>query len=301
MEDSIISPDFLPQIYFKRSLELACNGNTEEAIQSIDAAIIMSNNSPFYIYQKMKLLYNLNLNECCSQFIITQLEYLFKNASLYLVCRFIDYYQKMHHLDLAHLTLLLENTHLPYCLALEYEDLLYHPHKTLLYLAQKASVQDHHKLCISYCELIHKTKAFSSDIIYLKAYSYHMLGDLIKARLTYMELIALEPKNALAYNNLGLILMEQAQYLDALKALEKAHLLAPTNKHYLMHIAECHCRFKHYEEAITIYESLHKAFPDDLQTYFNLSYIYKKHHRYFLSYKYIYKAKKKLKVTPLKN
>lgn len=299
MEYSIISTDFLPQFYFKRALELSCNGNTEEAIQSIDAAIIISNNSPFYIYQKMKLLYNLNLTERCSQFIITQLEYLFKNASLYLVCRFIDYYQKMHHLDLARLTLLLENAHLPYCLALEYEDLLYHPHKTLIYFAQKASLQDHHKLCISYCDLIHKTKAFSSDTVYLKAYSYHMLGNLMKARLTYMEFIALEPENALAYHNLGLILMEQGQYLEALKALEKAHQLAPTNKNYLMHLAECHCRFKHYEEAIKIYESLHKDFPDDLQTYFNLSYIYKKHHRYLLAYKYVHKAKKKLKEAPL--
>ncbi|WP_054740352.1 tetratricopeptide repeat protein [Cellulosilyticum ruminicola] len=295
MEDSIISRDFLPQIYFKKSLDFTCNGNTEEAIQSMDTAIIISDNAPFYIYQKMKLLYTLNLTERCSQFIITQLEYLFKNASLYLVCRFIDYYQKIHDLDLARLTLLLESIHLPYCLALEYKDLLYHPRKSLTHLAQKASIQDHHKLCISYCELIHKTKVFSPDIIYLKAYSYHMLGNLIKARLTYMEFIALEPENALAYHNLGLILMEQAQYLEAQKALEKANELAPNNKHYLMDLAECHTRFKHYEEAIAIYKSLHKAFPDDLQTYFNLSYIYKKHHRYFLYYKYTYHAKKKLR------
>ena len=301
MQEPILSADFSPHTYFQKSMHLAHECAIEEALQTIDAAIIFSHNAPFYIYQKMKLLFNLGTYESCSELILSQLEYLFKNASLYLLCRFIDYYQKINHIDSASLSTLLEKAHVPYCLANEYEDLLYHPYKPLMPLAKKATIQDHHKLCISYCDLLTKTREFSSEVIYLKAYSYHMLGDLMKARLCYMEFIALEPHSALAYNNLGLIFMEEGLYLDALKALQKATSLEPNNKEYLMHLAECYCNFKHYQEAAKIYKSLHKAFPDDLQTYFDLSYTYRKYNKKFLYRKYTKKAKKKLKAPPHKD
>ncbi len=295
MKEPILTVDFTPHVYFQKALTLATKGAIEAALQSLDAAIVFSNNSPFYIYQKVKLLFDLGAYESCNKLISTQLEYFFKNASLYLVCRFIDYYQTINQLDLIQLQNFLDEKHLPYCLATEYKELLYHPNKSLLPLAKKAAVQDHYKLCISYCDLLTKTQKFTLKVIYMKAYAYHMLGDLTKARLCYLECISLEPTDALAYNNLGLVFMEEGLYKDALSALEKAVSFAPECKTYLMHLAECHCRYKHYDAAIKIYEDLHKAFPDDLQIYFNLCYIYKKHNKKYLSYKYIKKIKKKLK------
>ncbi len=296
MQEKILTIECTPHTYFQKALSSAHEGAIEEALQCIDAAIVFSNNSSFYIYQKMKLLFDLGAYEICTQFIAMQLEHLFKNASLYLVCRFIDYYQKINQADLTHLQKFLEAKHVPFCLATEYKDLLYHPHKSLLPLAKKASVQDHHTLCISYCDLITKTPEFTSNAVYLKAYSYHMLGNLTKARLCYLELIALEPDSALAHNNLGLVFMEEGLYKDALNVLQKAVSLAPTHKEYLMHLAECHCRCKQYGEAAKIYEGLHKAFPDDLQPYFDLSYTYRKYNKKFLCHKYTQKVKKKLKI-----
>lgn len=294
MQEQILTIESTPHTYFKKALSHAHEGAIEEALQCIDAAIVFSNNSPFYIYQKMKLLFDLGAHELCSQFITMQLEHLFKNASLYLVCRFIDYYQKLNQSDTTRLQKLLEEKHVPFCLAAEYKDLLYHPHKSLFPLAQKASVQDHHMLCISYCDLIARTHELTANAIYLKAYSYHMLGCLTKARLCYLELIALEPDSALAHNNLGLVFMEEGLYKDALNALFKAVSLAPAHKDYLMNLAECHCRCKHYEEAAKIYEALHKAFPDELQPCFALSYTYYKYNKKFLCHKYMQKIKKKL-------
>lgn len=295
MQEPILTMDFTPHTYFQKALQLAHDGAIQEALQSIDAAIIFSNNSPFYIYQKMKLLYALGAYESCSQLILMQLEYFFKKASLYLLCRIIDYYKKINNPDQDVLQTLLTQNHVPFCLAFEYENLLYQPYKPLLPLAKKANVQDHYELCISYCDVMTKTREFSSDVVYMKAYCYHMLGNLTKARLCYLEFIALEPSNALAHNNLGLVFMEEGLYLDAIKVLEKAVVLAPDNKEYLMHLGECHCNCRQYPEAAKIYETLHKTFPDDLQTYFDLSYTYKKYNKKYLYRKYTRKAKKKLK------
>ena len=166
MQEPVLITDFSPHSYFKKSLELMRSHHLKDALQAIDAAIIFSSNSPFYIYQKVKLLFHLNALEACSHFILLQLQHFFRDASLYLVCRLIDYYQKINALDTLALAKLLEVHHLPSCLAQEYTTLLKNPNCNFLPKLNKVMFQDHYKLCIDYCELILKTKNPPHEILF---------------------------------------------------------------------------------------------------------------------------------------
>lgn len=285
-----------PYAYYKRALQLLEIQADHEALQALDTAIILSSSSPFYIYQKIKFLYKLGEFETCSTFILTQLDFLYKYASLYLLCRSLDYYQKINHLPLPELSNLLENKNLPFCLAEEYTHLLTTSHPNLLPSAKKAMYQDHYIQCISYCNVIAKTAHPSSEVLYMKAYSYHMLGDLYKARQGYEAYLAIAKEDASAYHALGLLLMEIGLFDQALTALQKASHLSPGNLQYLSHIGECYYATKQYALAEETFENLASCYPNDLQTYFNLSHTYKKHRKKSLYKKYTKKIKKQIKL-----
>ena len=290
-----------PQAYFKNALLLFDNQQLQPALQSIDAAIVFSNNSPFYIYQKIRILYNLGAYKSCTQLIVSQLEYLYKQASLYILCRVLNYLQKMNHYKLDDLKNLLSYHHVPYCLADSYNTLLTQKDKPFLLLARKAMVQDDYTLCLCYCNLYCKVRPITPDIMYMKAYSYHMLCNLIPARNNYMEYLKAQPNNASAYINVSLISMELGEYAVAIDYLQQASNMDPSNTQYLFYLGECYYAAKKFEQAITTYETIAKLEQNNLQNCFNLSHAYQKINRRRLSKHYLKCLKKQLKLKHKKN
>ncbi len=284
-----------PLNYLKNALSLLQQEQLKDALQSIDAAIVFSGNSSFYIYQKIRILYNLGALQTCSQLIVSQLEYLYKYSSLYILCRTIDYYQKINVCNLEELENLLKNVHVPYCLASIYKELMFQKEKPFLARARKAMVQDDYSLCIAYTDLHLKLNPATKDLIHMKAYSYHILGQLQQALPYYKEYLKLNVKDPKAYTELGIILLESGQISEALEYFEKASYMDPTNKEYLSYIAECQIASKKYDAAVITYQTIEKYYSTDIQNYFNLSYAYKKANKKYLSRRYLKKAKQQLK------
>lgn len=78
---------------------------------------------------------------------------------------------------------------------------------------------------------------------------YFKAGDYDKAELEYREAVKLEPKSPVAYNNLGVILVERKKYDEAVEVLEKAIAQDPRNSiaHYVL--ANALLKLKRYPEA----------------------------------------------------
>ena len=285
-----------PRAYFKNALLLLKQQQIPDALQAIDAAIVFSHHSPFYIYQKMRLLYNLDAYKSCHRLIVSQLPHLYKHGSLYILCRTLDYLQKIQNYELEDLKNLLITHHVPYCLADSYSTLLTQKNKPFLSLAQKAMFQDDYILCLSYCDLYCKIHSETPDILYMKAYSYHMLRNLIQAKNYYQAYLKTCPDQALAYSHMGLISMELGDYTHATYYLQQAATLAPTQIEYLFYLGECYYASKKFEQALATYESIAKLDPNNLQNHFNLSHTYEKLNKRRLSKRYQKCIKKQFKV-----
>ncbi len=284
-----------PQNYLKNAIHLLGNEQLQDALQAIDAAIVFSNNSPFYIYQKIKFLFKLGAHTSCSQFIFSQLEYLYKHGSLYIVSRSIDYYQKINQLTTWQLIEVLKQSKIPYCMANIYTEILTTRERPYLKRAKKAMVQDHYRLCICYCDLYLKTHPLNKKILYMKAHAYHMLNELETAISFYKEYIKLSPMEPNVYVELASAYMELRKYSEALEHFQKASYMEPTNKEYLSYIGECYLHTKNYPQALATYQTVAKYHPNDIQNCFNLSHTYLKAHKKMLSNRYLKKVKKQLK------
>lgn len=276
------SPDF----YIQKAFNLIKIGQITDAIRCMDTAIIFSHNAPFYIFQKVKLLYYFGDQASCNSFIISQLNYLYQKGSLYILCRILCYLQRINHYSLDALKTLLSNNSIPYCLADCYPVILRRKYKPLYHIAHKAMIQDDYPLCIAYLEICLKcTYAFKHypDIYYHLGYAHHMLGQLLNAQKYYELYFQLQPYAADAYLNLGFVSMEMGDYTTAIHYFNKACLMAPDHPYYPLYLGECYYLAKKYSKAISTYQKFAKMHPDNLQVYFNLSHTYKKMSKRHLS------------------
>lgn len=280
--------------YFKHSLALLKADKTDEALQLLDAAIVFSNNSPFYIFQKIRVLFNIGTYKDCSKFIITQLEYLYNNSSLYLFCRTVDYLQLMNYYSEDDLEAILKYNHIPYCLANIYKDLLYVYRPDFSSLANRALLKGNYTLCIEYCKLYLRFYAISYEIIDVMSYAYHMLGELNNAYTTLFSHSNLFENIPQFHTQLGYILMELKDYKSAIKHLSRACDLEPDNIQHLSDLAECYGLTKNLELSSGAYLKCIDNEYDNTQIYFNLSHLYKKANKGRLSKHYLKLAKLEL-------
>lgn len=284
-----------PHQYFKDALELFQCNQLPAALQSLDAAIVFSQNSPFYIYQKIRLLYQIGALQSCNELIVSQLEHLYKHGSLYILCRSLDYLQKVTPYPLNELRTLLDEHRVPYCLADSYSIWLYQKDKPFFSLAEKALVQGHYTLCLSYCELYLKLYQSNAHICYMQGFCHHILGHLIQAKCYYQEYVKFNPNEASSYVHVGLIAMELGDYPLAITYLEHASNLEPNELNYQLYLGECYYAAKKYNLAATTYTSIITKEPTNLQSYFNLSHTYKKMSKNRLSKRYTRSIQKQLK------
>lgn len=284
-----------PHYYFKRAINFIRIGNLADAVSHIDCAIVFSKHSPFYVYQKIKILFEGGSFHECSNYIKGQAHFLYKNASLYILCKAIYYYQHINKFSIEALKEILSQSGVPYCLAEEYESILNLNPSDFFSYAKKACSQDNYELCIDYCHLLIRLNKTTWEVYYLMAYAYHMTGDLYKASEYYKACLKMNVDYDIAYNYLGLVLMELNLFEEALSYLDKARCLHPGQIDYLSHLAECYFCLGQYDSAIKILEEMIKICPSRIQTYFNLSHIYKRQNKKALSKKYMKIARKRLK------
>ena len=286
-----------PKFYAQKAFFLMRNGQTNDAIQCMDTAIILSHNAPFYIFKKIILLYHSGNHTVCNDFILSQLSHLYKDGSLYILCRTLCYFQRINHYDINTLKAYLNAYQIPCPLADCYNMILRRKYKPLYKLADKAMVQDYYLLGIDYLQICLKctyARKHYSDIYYKLGYSYHMLGRLLDSKKYYEFYLASQPNSADALIHLGFISMELSDLGAAIHYFNKACVMVPNHPDYPLYLGECFYLAKRYSEAISTYEVFLQTHPDNLQVYFNLSQTYKKMSKYHLSKHYTKFIHKKL-------
>lgn len=270
-----------PQTFFSNALAALHANEIGEALQYIDTAIVLSHNAPFYIYQKIRFLYEyqdvtIEGQPDCQTFILSQLDYLYQNASLYIVCRTIDYFERVCKYEIAILKEVLKEHHVPYCLGDTYTLLLRKKHKPFFNWAKKALVQDDYKLCLDYCELFLKLYPTNSELCYMQAFSHQMLGQLLEAKPYYESYLSFNPNAPEPHRYLAYLYMELNQYDKAISHLKKAVNLDINPLEDLLYIGECYYASKKWDLAISTYKSILDRSPGYIQCYFNLAQAYRK-------------------------
>ena len=290
------SSHYSPQKYFRNALQLFESADIPVALQALDAAIVFSNNSPFYIHHKIRILYQLGALKSCSQLIIAQLEYLYKYGSLYLFCRTVDILQLINHYSIGQLQTLLHRNHIPYCIALHYQEWLTTRKKPFFNLARAALQDEDYELCMGYCELYIKYDQIrTKEILYMMARSYHMLGNLTEAKALYLEYLGTSNKKEEVTLQLIFVLMELEEYDLAIERLKELLAHDPQNKSYLSYLGECYYKANKISASIQAYETVSKYYPNDVQNLFNLSHAYGKLNKNWRSKHYYKEAEKQLK------
>ena len=296
IEASHSSPHYPSLYYFKTALSLFDDAKIPDALQSLDAAIVFSNNAPFYIHQKIRILFQLGALKSCNEFILGQIEYLYKSSSLYIFCRTLDYLQQINHYTVGQLKTILHQNHIPYCLAMHYKEWLTAKNKPFFTLAEAAFRDDDFPLCIDYCQLLYKyEKIRSPQVLYMLAYSYHMLNELDKAKAVYIEYESTASDKDQISIDLILIAMELGDYEAAILALKDLLTSDPLNKTYLSYLGECYSQAGKMAEAIKTFRSITKIYPEDTQNLFNLSHAYSRLNKNWRAKHYRKNAEKQLK------
>jgi tetratricopeptide (TPR) repeat protein len=99
-------------------------------------------------------------------------------------------------------------------------------------------------------------------------------GNLNEAERSFQRVLALNPRVAGAYANLGVIHMRRKQWEQALVDLQKAETLAPEIPGIRLNIGLAHYRQGDFRHAIPAFESVVKDVPDSLQARYLLGQCY---------------------------
>lgn len=99
-------------------------------------------------------------------------------------------------------------------------------------------------------------------------------GDLEAAETSFRQVLAIDPRAAAAYANLGVIAMRRKQWTTALAELRKAEKLAPQMAGVRLNIGLAYYRQNDFWHAIPAFESVVKDQPDSVQARFLLGQCY---------------------------
>ena len=99
-------------------------------------------------------------------------------------------------------------------------------------------------------------------------------GDLEKAEQAFNEVLAVDPRSAAAYANLGVIDMRRKRWASALTSLHRAEKLAPEMTGVRLNIGLAYYRQNEYWRAIPAFESVVRDQPTSVQAHFLLGQCY---------------------------
>jgi tetratricopeptide (TPR) repeat protein len=82
-----------------------------------------------------------------------------------------------------------------------------------------------------------------------EADNYFKTGDYDKAKVSYLNVVSLDPQNALAFERIGTMWLEDGSPLRAAAFLAKANELAPKNDQNRIRLARCYLAIGHFADA----------------------------------------------------
>ena len=111
-------------------------------------------------------------------------------------------------------------------------------------------------------------------LLFDQAIEFHKKKDLSNAQLKYEEILKLNPNNAEAYVNLGVIFKTRGDLNTAIKCYLQGIKLDPKNKFVYNNIGNAFKEVKDYKMAIKAYSDSIKLNPNDFNAYNNLGIVY---------------------------
>ena len=106
----------------------------------------------------------------------------------------------------------------------------------------------------------------------------------------YLSVIKKGTETSEIYQKLGYICQKTGDDYGAIGYLERADILTPDNLWTLKHLAQCHKRRAHYEEAIEYFKKIEKIQPDNLKVALHLGECFIKAEEYEKALPYLHKV-----------
>ena len=273
-EQFIIATDVDSSKYFYTSVELFETFDCEGAISFIDLAINTSTKKEFYMFQKVKMLFALQMYSRCAVYIEDYLLFFYSNCSLYIFSKILHYYHISTDCSTYLLRKLLSDQNIPTVIAIEYESISNKGHSDFFKKALLAKSNNDFLTCISYCDLLLREHNDDPSIYITKGECHHLLGEHDLALLMYQKAILIAPNNDLIHHDLGIIMMALERYPEAIASFNEATDLVPSNIKYKINLGEAFYRWKKYDSALKCFkEVIHKT-PTHIDSYLRIAEIY---------------------------
>src|SRR5687768_7864048 len=108
-----------------------------------------------------------------------------------------------------------------------------------------------------------------------KAIQYHQAGNLSEAKEYYLKILDLE-KNALVYNNLAIISIQQGNFNEAIELVKKAIEVNPTWVGAFFTLGNLYLDIGDLDSSIINFQEVIELEPGFIEAYLNLGNIYQK-------------------------
>lgn len=102
------------------------------------------------------------------------------------------------------------------------------------------------------------------------------MGNLTAAKALYEEAIKLSPGYAVAYNNLGYVMIETGNLTAAKAIYEKAIALSPNSFEPYIGLGNCYLEAKDYRMALLMYDRSLAINPYNAEAHYNIALIYER-------------------------
>ena len=146
------------------------------------------------------------------------------------------------------------------------------------YLLGNAYAQsDHFDNAIKELDKIHNNSEIYVEALTLKAYLYSDSGNFNEAKTILEEAISLKSEAPIIWAFLGNVYDNLKKYEKAIRALEKAHNLDPSNDKYIFTLATFYDKNSQFEKAAEIIKEFLKQYPDSADALNFIGYMYAEH------------------------
>ena len=280
--------------YFQESLASLRLSKYDEAVKSIDLAILNSSNKNFYMFQKAKILFVARMFAKCSHYIEDNLISFYDNSSRYIFSQILYYYQAATDCPISHLSHLLVTHDIPSILAHIYKEFINNPKINLLEIIIYSQEAGDYPSCIDYCELLLSKDPSNTTAHLIMARCYCLLGQYDAGITTYRNIIRLHPDVPSIYIELGKVMAGLKHYREATHYFEKALDIDPSNPELMTQLGDGYLLRRKYDRALASFKQALSKKPDCPETLLRIASTYDRTDRPRRAKKY-YNRRQKLK------
>lgn len=145
----------------------------------------------------------------------------------------------------------------------------------MLGLANVYQEKEDFETAIEWYECLSLAHPLEAEFLVREAECYEKLEQYTKAKKIYRKAISKDLEMAEAWYGIGVCLMEENKISESLYFFKNAYKYSKNDEsHYGLSLSTAHIALEHYDEAITVYETLIRIFPEEFEIWLDYSLAY---------------------------